>query len=137
MISSTSQKKSLCNELLIFKLLFEFSNLFLCQKSPLIFNPFEKWQAPCIFFFHWSCISFFIKEKIMNICRECNKNFSNKYILATHLRNIHGPQRERNFCCNFEASGVKCTKRFMTKHHLAKVKFSIIFMFYALCCIIK
>ncbi|KAL7026960.1 hypothetical protein ACKWTF_005248 [Chironomus riparius] len=56
----------------------------------------------------------------MNICRECNKNFSNKYILATHLRNIHGPQRERNFCCNFEASGVKCTKRFMTKHHLAK-----------------
>lgn len=59
--------------------------------------------------------------KTMNICRECNKNFSNKYILATHLRNIHGPTRERNFCCNFESSGVKCTKRFMTKHHLAKV----------------
>ena len=57
----------------------------------------------------------------MNICNECNKNFSNKYILATHLRNIHGPVRERLFLCNFEASaGIKCNKRFMTKHHLAK-----------------
>lgn len=57
----------------------------------------------------------------MNICHECNKNFSNKYILATHQRNIHGEPRERHFFCNFETSGVKCSKKFMTKHHLTKV----------------
>lgn len=46
-------------------------------------------------------------------CEHCHHMFKNKYILKTHIKNIHGENRQRFECEH-------CHKTFASKYYLAK-----------------
>ena len=46
-------------------------------------------------------------------CPHCQKIFKNKYILKTHIENMHNDNRQRHQCPH-------CTKSFASKYYLAK-----------------
>ena len=46
-------------------------------------------------------------------CEICHKTFKNKYILKTHMQNIHSETRERYECPH-------CNKEFASKYYLKK-----------------
>ena len=46
-------------------------------------------------------------------CPNCHKTFRNKYILKTHIENMHNENRQRHSCPH-------CTKTFASKYYLAK-----------------
>lgn len=46
-------------------------------------------------------------------CPHCHKIFKNKYILKTHIENMHNENRQRHQCPH-------CTKTFASKYYLAK-----------------
>ncbi|CRL04796.1 CLUMA_CG017852, isoform A [Clunio marinus] len=54
--------------------------------------------------------------EVNHVCEFCNKSFSNKYCLKTHLK-IHD-ERERNFQC-------ECGKQFLKEIHLRNHKLTI------------
>ena len=46
-------------------------------------------------------------------CPHCHKIFKNKYILKTHIENMHNDNRQRHQCPH-------CNKSFASKYYLAK-----------------